>query len=104
MEKHNLIIKGIEKSWNDEDLNRYIDELMQEARKELIKDEIKWLNSFDWNITKDAVNNAVEQIQKTYSELDIEHFAFIVQDQENKIKKINDRIKQLQEIKEVKEK
>ena len=32
--KHNLIIKGIEKSWTDEDLNRYIDELMQEIRED----------------------------------------------------------------------
>ncbi len=59
MEKHNLIIKGIEKSWNDEDLNRYIDELMQEARKETIEEFEKMIEKYKWKL-KDIDNKDID--------------------------------------------
>jgi len=66
-----------------------------------MKYEVGFLESFDWTISRDA---CVEGKHKTVYMGFIEHFGFIQEDQENKIKIIKDKIEELNsDIKRIEE-
>jgi len=64
-----------------------------EGRLDSWKEELEFLESFDWTISRDA---SIEGKHKTINLGFIEHFSFIQEDQENKIARIRLEIKDLQ--------